>query len=345
MTKLVEIRTGSDSDLPGINDAFKFLREVGIQYDARILSAHRTPDAMREHAIGLENEGKRVSIGAAGGSAHLQGMTAAYSLVPVVAIPVKTSYLSGVESFYSNIQMPDGIPLGCVGIGQARAAGILAAQIASLDNPEMRQRIRETRGLEGKVAALNVESPGIAIVVPDDVELANLTNKEPQKKYDDGMKLVEQFGLRKDVFPRVSDGNKELAKYIEARGTAAIIAFCNPKTFYIPRGLASNTDIPVIAVPILTEPLREHEPEKSMLCNMLCEFIEGAKPIGAPVAGMGINRVPNAAIYAGLIAGVYNSAVRDKVRAYRTNLANEVSEKNEKLKRIGDEEYISGMKK
>lgn len=345
MTKHVEIRTGSDSDLPGIEDAFKFLRDVRVPYDARILSAHRTPDAMREHAIGLEKEGKRVSIGAAGGSAHLQGMTAAYSLVPVVAIPVKTSYLSGVESFYSNIQMPDGIPLGCVGIGQARAAGILAAQIASLDNLELRQRIREARGLEGKVEALNVENPQISIVLAGSTILPHPTNKEPQKKYDDGMKLLEQFGMevtRHGDIVNVGDG---LVKDIESRGTAAIIALCNEYSFYVPSHLAARTDIPVIAVPFLAEPLREHEPEKNMLCKMLVSLLEEGKPVGSPVAGMGINRVPNAAIYAGLIAGIYNPAVRERVRAYRTNLAKEVSEKNEKLGALGAEDYIKGMKK
>jgi len=128
----IEIRTGSDSDIPRIKEAYEFLDALQIPYTPRILSAHRTPDVMAKKAQELESEGFRVSIGAAGGSAHLPGMTASETFVPVIALPVRTSTLDGVDSLYSMVQMPNGIPVGCVGIGDAKAAAELAVKIAYL---------------------------------------------------------------------------------------------------------------------------------------------------------------------------------------------------------------------
>ena len=155
----IEIRVGSSSDILKIKGAFDFLDSVGIpysftgdQYRGGIISAHRTPDVMIEEARALENNEYLVSIAAAGGSAHLQGMTASETLIPVVGIPVETSFLGGVDSLLSVIQMPEGVPVGCVGIGQVESAAILAAQIAYVNNFEVRNRIREKRDIQRELS-------------------------------------------------------------------------------------------------------------------------------------------------------------------------------------------------
>lgn len=133
---LIEIRTGSDSDIPKIREAYEALENLNIPYSPRILSAHRTPHVMVKQAQSLFDDGFLVSIAAAGGSAHLPGMTASETLVPVIGIPVKGSNLEGQDSLYSIIQMPNGIPVGCVAVGEAKNAALLAGRIANLKNEE-----------------------------------------------------------------------------------------------------------------------------------------------------------------------------------------------------------------
>lgn len=139
---LIEIRTGSDSDIPKIKETYKFFDSMNINYSARILSAHRTPMRMIEEANKLEERGFRVSVAAAGGSAHLAGMTASETSIPVVALPVLSSQ-GGVDSILSMIQMPPGIPNGCVGINSSKDAAVLALRIASLDSKETREKLSE----------------------------------------------------------------------------------------------------------------------------------------------------------------------------------------------------------
>jgi len=152
VTMPVEIRVGSDSDLPKIERAIATLEGLGVRFEARVLSAHRTPQRMAARARELEGLMFKAVIAAAGGSAHLPGMTASETLLPVLGIPVETSQLKGADSLLSIIQMPEGVPVGAVGVGQAEHAALLAAQIAALDEPALRARIRAKRGLGGAPA-------------------------------------------------------------------------------------------------------------------------------------------------------------------------------------------------
>lgn len=134
MNPLVGIIMGSDSDLPIMAEAARILDQLEVTYELTVVSAHRTPDRMVEYARSAKEKGLKVIIAGAGGAAHLPGMVAAMTTVPVIGVPIKTKALKGVDSLYSIVQMPPGIPVAAVAINGAKNAGILAAQfIASYD--------------------------------------------------------------------------------------------------------------------------------------------------------------------------------------------------------------------
>ncbi len=137
----VGIIMGSDSDLPVMQGAADFLAEVAITYEMTIVSAHRTPARLYEYAQNAVERGLKVIIAGAGGAAHLPGMVAAISPLPVIGVPVKSSALSGQDSLLSIVQMPGGVPVATVAINGAKNAGILAAQILGTSNPEIQQKV------------------------------------------------------------------------------------------------------------------------------------------------------------------------------------------------------------
>jgi 5-(carboxyamino)imidazole ribonucleotide mutase len=139
---------GSTSDHEYLAPAGELLDQLGIPYEMRIVSAHRTPDWMFEYAEQAEARGLEVIIAAAGGAAHLPGMVAAKTLVPVLGVPVPATMLNGVDALLSIVQMPKGVPVGTLAIGKPGAANaaILAAEIVALRHPEVRERLRAWRG-------------------------------------------------------------------------------------------------------------------------------------------------------------------------------------------------------
>ena len=141
MNPCIGIIMGSDSDLPVMSEAAKFLDKLEIPYELTIISAHRTPDRMYEYAKTAEKRGIKVIIAGAGGAAHLPGMTAAITSIPVIGVPIKTSTLSGKDSLYSIVQMPPGIPVATVAINGAQNAGILAAQILGAFDQKISEKI------------------------------------------------------------------------------------------------------------------------------------------------------------------------------------------------------------
>lgn len=140
---LVGVIMGSQSDLPTMNAAIDMLKKFGIPYEVDIVSAHRTPDKLMEYSRSAVERGLRVIIAGAGGAAHLPGMVASMTPLPVVGVPVKTSTLSGVDSLYSIVQMPRGIPVATVAIGNSTNAGLLAARILCTSRPELRQKMND----------------------------------------------------------------------------------------------------------------------------------------------------------------------------------------------------------
>lgn len=140
---LVGVIMGSQSDLPTMQAAVEMLKKFDVSYEVDIVSAHRTPEKLMSYATGAAERGLRVLIAGAGGAAHLPGMVAAMTPLPVIGVPVKTSTLSGVDSLYSIVQMPRGVPVATVAIGNAMNAGLLAVRILSTSRPDLRQKMSE----------------------------------------------------------------------------------------------------------------------------------------------------------------------------------------------------------
>ncbi|NDJ25138.1 5-(carboxyamino)imidazole ribonucleotide mutase [Nostoc sp. B(2019)] len=145
MTPLVGIIMGSDSDLPTMKDAIAICEEFGIENEVAIVSAHRTPERMVQYAQQAHKRGIKVIIAGAGGAAHLPGMVASLTPLPVIGVPIPTRHLQGVDSLYSIIQMPAGIPVATVAIGSAKNAGLLAVQILATQQPELLERVQQYR--------------------------------------------------------------------------------------------------------------------------------------------------------------------------------------------------------
>ena len=144
-TPLVGVIMGSDSDLPVMQGAIDVLREFGVAHEVRIVSAHRTPDTMVEYAESAAARGLRAIVAGAGGAAHLPGMTASMTSVPVIGVPVPLVQLDGLDSLLSIVQMPDGIPVATVGVGKARNAGLLAVRILATSDPALRDALDRYR--------------------------------------------------------------------------------------------------------------------------------------------------------------------------------------------------------
>ena len=138
---------GSKSDYETLAPAVEMLREFQVPYEARVVSAHRTPDLLFEYASSAESRGLRVIIAGAGGAAHLPGMVAAKTLVPVLGVPIPATMLQGVDSLLSIVQMPKGVPVGTLAIGKPGAAnaGLLAVEILATTDSELREKLRVWR--------------------------------------------------------------------------------------------------------------------------------------------------------------------------------------------------------
>lgn len=132
---------GSDSDLPTMQAAIDVLREFGVPHEVRVVSAHRTPDDMAEYGRTAHERGLKVIIAGAGGAAHLPGMIAAYTPLPVIGVPVQSRALSGLDSLLSIVQMPGGVPVATVAIGQASNAGLLAVQILATSDAVLQKKM------------------------------------------------------------------------------------------------------------------------------------------------------------------------------------------------------------
>ena len=144
---LVSVIMGSRSDLPTMRHAAKVLGELGVAHEVRIVSAHRTPGLMTEFARSAKGRGVKVIIAGAGGAAHLPGMVAANTILPVIGVPVESSALSGLDSLLSIVQMPRGVPVATVAIGRSGAvnAGLLAAQIIGAFDGDVQARLEKRR--------------------------------------------------------------------------------------------------------------------------------------------------------------------------------------------------------
>src|SRR3954449_6126032 len=157
---------GSDSDWPVMREAARALEEFGIPYEADVVSVHRMPDEMIAYGQGAAARGLRVVIAGAGGAAHLPGMLASVTPLPVIGVPVPLKFLDGMDSLLSIVQMPAGVPVAAVAVGNARNAGLLAVRILAATDPALQQRmvefqasLRETAQEKGKVVRDEATGP------------------------------------------------------------------------------------------------------------------------------------------------------------------------------------------
>jgi 5-(carboxyamino)imidazole ribonucleotide mutase len=144
-TPLIGIIMGSDSDLPTMEKAIAVCEDFSVPHEVAIISAHRTPERMVEYARNAHQKGIKIIIAGAGGAAHLPGMVAALTPLPVIGVPVTTRQLQGVDSLYSIVQMPRGIPVATVAIGNAQNAGLLAVQILGTSDLQLQSQIEQYR--------------------------------------------------------------------------------------------------------------------------------------------------------------------------------------------------------
>ncbi|MCW2631171.1 MAG: purE [Pseudonocardia sp.] len=156
---IVGVIMGSDSDWPVLGDAVQVLVDFDVPYEVAVVSAHRTPARMLDYASTAADRGLRVIIAGAGGAAHLPGMVAAATPLPVIGVPVPLAQLDGLDSLLSIVQMPAGVPVACVSIGGGRNAGLLAVRILAAADPELRKRMARyqadlARQVQDKDAAL-----------------------------------------------------------------------------------------------------------------------------------------------------------------------------------------------
>jgi len=164
MAALVGIIMGSRSDWETMRHAAETLDRLGVEHEVRVVSAHRTPDLLFEYAAGAESRGLEVIIAGAGGAAHLPGMTAAKTILPVLGVPVESAVLKGVDSLLSIVQMPGGVPVGTLAVGKAGAinAALLAAAILGGKHPAVREALRAYRAEQtaGVLADPDPRKPG-----------------------------------------------------------------------------------------------------------------------------------------------------------------------------------------
>jgi 5-(carboxyamino)imidazole ribonucleotide mutase len=155
---VVGIVMGSESDWPTMREAAVCLDEFEVAYEARVVSAHRTPDAMRDYAMQAEERNLRLIIAGAGGAAHLPGMLAAWTTVPVVGVPVESRVLKGIDSLLSIVQMPGGVPVPTLAIGPSgsKNAALFAVRMLAVDSADLRQRLKEFHEAQAQRASAAV---------------------------------------------------------------------------------------------------------------------------------------------------------------------------------------------
>ncbi len=145
MTPRVGILMGSRSDMPVMQKASDLLTELGVEHEVRVMSAHRTPDLVAGYATGAADRGVQVIVAAAGGAAHLAGVVAAHTLLPVIGVPIATQVAGGLDSLLSTVQMPRGVPVATVSVGGAENAALLAAEILGLSDDVVQARLAAYR--------------------------------------------------------------------------------------------------------------------------------------------------------------------------------------------------------
>jgi len=324
----IEIRTGSDSDIPKIQSCYQVLSALNIDFSPRILSAHRTPDRMVVQAKKLQSEGFVASIAAAGGSAHLPGMTAAETSRPVIGIPVRSSIFGGIDSLLSIIQMPEGVPTGCVGIGDADAAGLFAAKLVALVDRDLVPRLRSAMHLDQWDDTRSGVTPQLGLI--------NTIEGKENSVSEQFTHFMDTFGIRTITHHLYNDQVDEMADVVdsmEREGAAALVVTCDlmeAASRRIPGSIGASTHLPVIGLPFVEDPADRNA--QQVLKNLVdyLEFLPASKNTRGMVS-MGINRLKNTGLYATQILALVDSKIEQPLKDYRHRQYEEVVRKDEHL--------------
>jgi 5-(carboxyamino)imidazole ribonucleotide mutase len=300
----VGIIMGSSSDWKTMSPAAQVLDELGIPYEKRVVSAHRTPDNLFQYAGGAEGRGLSLIIAGAGGAAHLPGMTAAKTVVPVVGVPVIATPLDGFDALLSIMQMPAGVGVATVGVGEkgAKHAAFFAAAALALKDSRLRARLRAVRGLSPAGTA-TPEAPGkVTILAEGDSDFQVLQNAEeylaklgvPHERV-----IVNRAAAPGGLARQVAD--------LEAGGTAVFIAGSGRGIDFACE-VARATALPVLGIPILVGPV-------GRLDEFLRPFLD--LPPGVAMFAVGRPGAVNAALFAATIVSGRASEVWEKLRRMR----------------------------
>lgn len=312
----IEIRTGSDSDISHISKLIELLKEANISYSQRILSAHRTPDIMMKEAKKLEKKGFVLSIAAAGGSAHLPGMTASETILPVIAIPVLTKNFNGMDSLLSSLQMPEGVPLGVVPIDDSVSTFYFVEKIIKyIVKDEVRKK--EDEKINDK----------ILLLVEDRVEKQNDSMKkiiEIKEELERKIKIKYELELynRENFLKEINKFNNE--HDIKYNDYSNIILF-----EYVSEDLISKKISKKIKPPLLCSLIID----KNEMINFDLIFKIFTKDNEYySMVFTGINRIQNAFLYSLKILAIKNKNIYNYLKNFVKEMKKSVIKKDKSLK-------------
>ncbi|KAJ0079786.1 hypothetical protein Patl1_23254 [Pistacia atlantica] len=306
----------SDSDLAIMNDAAKILSMCGVPYEVRTISAHRTPRMMLDYALSAQERGIRIIIAGDSSAAHLPGMVAALTPLPVIGVPLRASALDGLDSLLSVVQMPRGVPVATVAIDNARSAGLLAAKMLGVNgNVDLLARVSQYQEDAGDDVLKKAEklqkdvTPHVEIIMGSDSDL-------PVMK--DAAKILSLFDVPHKVKIVSAHRTPEMmftyASSAQDQGISIIIAGAGGAA-HLPGMVAALTPLPVIGVPV-----------RSSALNGIDSLLSIVQMRGdVPVATVAINNATNAGL----------------MSQYLKDIKNDVLTKTEKLEQDGWESYLN----
>ncbi len=302
----VAIIMGSDSDWQTMRPAAQVLDEFGVTYEKRVVSAHRTPDYLFEYAAEAEKRGLSLIIAGAGGAAHLPGMTAAKTILPVIGVPVIATPLGGLDALLSIMQMPAGIGVATVSVGAkgAKDAALFAVAALATRDPLLRAKVRTSRVVAPEADGTPQTRGKVIILARNDSDVEVLRHAE-----DHLTKLEiphEQIVVECSAAP--GDLGLQLAD-LEARGTAVFIAGSHGGIDFVCE-VAKTTTLPVLAVPIVSEPVK-------FVDDFLRPFMD--MPPGLATFAIGKPGAINAALFAATIISEHQSPVWQQLHQMRAD--------------------------
>ncbi|XP_031253952.1 uncharacterized protein LOC116111936 isoform X2 [Pistacia vera] len=332
VTHRVGIIMNSDSDLAIMNDAAKILSMCGVPYEVRTISAHRTPRMMLDYALSAQERGIRIIIAGDSSAAHLPGMVAALTPLPVIGVPLRASALDGLDSLLSVVQMPRGVPVATVAIDNARSAGLLAAKMLGVNgNVDLLARVSQYQEDAGDDVLKKAEklqkdvTPHVEIIMGSDSDL-------PVMK--DAAKILSLFDLPHKVKIVSAHRTPEMmftyASSAQDQGISIIIAGAGGAA-HLPGMVAALTPLPVIGVPVRSSALNG--------IDSLLSIVQMSGDV--PVATVAINNATNAGLFAVRMLGVGNADLLGRMSQYLKDMKNDVLTKTEKLAEDGWESYLN----